>query len=56
MRPIIDEVTAGLLAFCLEIAAITETRKAVEPEPNAAALPFGSVVDACFYDAYFFRS
>jgi carboxypeptidase T len=29
MRPIIDEVTAGLLAFCLEIAATAEARKAV---------------------------
>ena len=29
MRPIIDEITAGLLAFCLEIAATAEARKTV---------------------------
>jgi carboxypeptidase T len=29
MRPIIDEITAGLLAFCLEIAATAGARKAV---------------------------
>jgi hypothetical protein len=29
MRHIIDEVTAGLLAFCLEIAALTEARGTV---------------------------
>jgi hypothetical protein len=29
MRHIIDEVTAGLLAFCLEIVAMTEARGTV---------------------------
>jgi hypothetical protein len=29
MRRIIDEVTAGLLAFCLQIAAMTEARRTV---------------------------
>jgi hypothetical protein len=29
MRHIIDEVTAGLLAFCLQIAAMTEARRTV---------------------------
>ena len=29
MRHIIDEVTAGLLAFCLEIAAMTKARNTV---------------------------
>ena len=52
MRHIVDEVTAGLLAFCLEIARLPDDA-GLSPTPHSSGLPSVSAVDI-FIDVFFF--